>query len=89
MSMDCCEENNCNNECCFTSDLEKKIYFSNISTSKKILKIKIVGFVDIFSVKTSILENKNLVKKTSPPNIEQKIKLYSYSDLIKIIKSNT
>jgi hypothetical protein len=76
-----------------TCPLLKKIDFFSISLntnySSKILKIKVLSFINIFSDNKYLLENKNLIKNTSPPNEEEKQKYYSYIDLIKIIKSNT
>ena len=85
--------NHSNKDCkktCHNSDLKIKLTsFSNTSFSKKIIKKKFFSFIDISENYSKILENKNLIKNTSPPNIENKIKFYSYSDLVKIIKSNT
>ena len=92
MKMDCCEHNNeesCSDSCCFSSDKELISIFSNSNQYKKILKVKIISFINIFDFSSKFLENKNLLKTNSPPNIIQKVKYYSYSDLIKIIKSNT
>jgi len=77
-------------EKCYNSDLKIKLSnFSNTNFSKKIIKIKIFSFIDIFSKQSKFLENKNLVKNTSPPFMEKEIKNYSYWNLVKIIKSNT
>ncbi len=92
MKMDCCddlEKDNWCNDCCILADTDLNSNNINLSNYKKILKIKLISFVDIFSTSSNFLENKNLIKNTSPPNYKQKIKFYSYSDLIKIIKSNT
>ena len=75
---------------CHNSDLKIKLTtFSNNNFSKKIVKVKIFSFVDISENYSKILENKNLIKNTSPPNIKRKIKYFSYLNLVKIIKSNT
>jgi len=75
-------------ECCISLDSDSEIVILNNTFQKKILKIKLINFIDIFQVSSKFLENKNLIKNTSPPNLEKKIKNYSYSELIKIIKSN-
>ena len=88
--MNCNHSNKDCKQICHNSDLKIKLTsFSNTSFSKKIIKIKIFSFVDISENYSEILENKNLVKNTSPPFMEKEIKNYSYSDLVKIIKSNT
>lgn len=90
--IDCCDDKNedCNQECCFESDW---ILLSNIATfsqeNNKKEKLKIIKFIDIYLVSVSSFLDKNLVNKTSPPNILRDVKNYSYKDLIKIIKSNT
>lgn len=91
---DCCSEdensdNECNHECCISSDW---VTFSNISnigeSDNKKEKIKIFNFTDIFAVSINSFTIKNLLNKTSPPYNNRDIKNYSYIDLIKIIKSN-
>lgn len=93
MDMNCCYDidlNNCNHFCCVSWDSDfQVITLNNNNFQKKILKIKITNFYDIFWKSTEFLENKNLLNKTSPPNFKSNIKNYSYSDLVKIIKSNT
>ena len=91
MQMHCKHSNpsDCQKQC-HSSDIKVKLPFSNSSFQKKIIKIKIFSFVNILENNSSkFLENKNLIKNTSPPNLQKSIKYYSYSDLIKIIKSNT
>jgi hypothetical protein len=92
MSEQCCNHSkskkSCDTQCCDSSDIEISPIFINSNNSKKVLKTKLIGFINIFNVSSKFLENKNLIKNTSPPNIENKIKYYSYSDLVKIIKSN-
>ena len=81
--------NNCIHSCCISWDLDFQIIIlNNNNFQKKILKIKSVNFYDIFWKSSQFLNNKNLINNTSPPNLESKIKNYSYSDLVKIIKSN-
>ncbi len=91
--INCCKEkksNPCKKNCCIKNIIEKNINPSNINLKEKILKIKIFSFIDIFSISKYFIENKNLIKNSSPPpNLEKKIKYYSYRDLVKIIKSNT
>ena len=53
------------------------------------IKITLFTFSSIFTVNFSEFKNKNLYKIHSPPNYKRKIKFYSYSNLVKIIKSNT
>ena len=90
MKMQCCKDHKKKKSCCFLSKVNIKIVFSNTTFSSKIIKIKLFSFVDIFLNSNKFLENKNLIKNTSPPpNLNKKIKYYSYSDLVKIIKSNT
>lgn len=91
----CCleknEDNNwCNHSCCISwnSDFQN-IILNNHNFEEKILKIKLISFIDIFAESSHFFENKILIRKTSPPNLDNKIKYYSYSDLVKIIKSNT
>jgi hypothetical protein len=91
MQMDCCEhskQNNCDDSCCYSSDIEISPNSVNSNNSKKILKTKLISFINIFETSSKFLENKKLIKNTSPPNLNKKIKYYSYSDLVKIIKSN-
>jgi len=77
-------------ETCHKAELKNIIVSSNINLNKKIIKTKIFSFIDIFSNTSSkFLENIKLIKNTSPPNLQKEIKYYSYSDLVKIIKSNT
>jgi hypothetical protein len=88
--MDCCEhseQNNCGDFCCSSADTDIDLNLNNINhnNTKKILKFKLNSFINISS---KFLRNRNLIKNTSPPNLENKTKYYSYSDLIKIIKSN-
>jgi len=91
--MQCCDKSDewkkCSNECCYSSDIKINPIISNSNNDKKILKTKLISFINIFEKSSKFLENKNLIKTNSPPNIENKIKFYSYSDLVKIIKSNT
>jgi len=91
MQMNC--EHSTSDSCkksCHSSEVKIKSTFLNSNWWKKILKIKLISFIDIFSNNSSkFLENKNLIKNTSPPYLEKEIKYYSYSDLVKIIKSNT
>ena len=93
MKMHCCDDvdsNNCEHSCYFSWNSDFKIItLNNTNFQKKILKIKIINFYDIFWKSSEFLENKNLINNTSPPNLQNKIKYYSYSDLVKIIKSNT
>ena len=79
----------CKKFCCNLSNENKIFSFSSNNFSKKIVKVKIFSFVDISENYSKILENKNLIKNTSPPNIKRKIKYFSYLNLVKIIKSNT
>jgi len=88
MKMDCDKGGKCHSSC-HKVVIKDVIVSSNTSFSTKIIKIKLFSFVDIFSVSSKFLENKNLIKNTSPPNLNKKVKYYSYSDLVKIIKSNT
>ncbi len=74
---------------CHYSDLKIKLPFSNSNFSKKVLKIKVSNFIAIIPISSYFLENKKLIKNISPPNLKRKIKFFSYSNLIKIIKSNT
>lgn len=84
------EKNNwCNKSCCISWKLNFQKNIFNNNHTEKILKIKQISFINFFVKSSNFLENKKLVKNTSPPNIENKIKYYSYSDLVKIIKSNT
>ena len=91
--MQCCDKSDewkkCNAKCCYSSNIEINPILLNSSNDKIILKIKLISFINIFYSSSKFLENKNLIKTNSPPNIENKIKFYSYSDLVKIIKSNT
>lgn len=87
MNMDCHEKTS-ETECCESTKLEISPNYIKSDTEVKILKIKLISFVDIFNKSSNFFKNKNLIKNTSPPNIENKIKHYSYSDLVKIIKSN-
>jgi hypothetical protein len=92
MKMKCCDyskENNCNDSCCISSVTDLWINLINLDNSKKILKVKLISFINIFDFSSKFLENKNLLKTNSPPFLDKKIKYYSYSDLVKIIKSNT
>ena len=93
---DCCWDNvdkskdNCNLECCFKSDWVTILNLVNLlKEDNKKEKIKIYSFFDIHFVSISSFSNKNLINKTSPPEIMRELKNYSYKDLIKIIKSNT
>ena len=90
MQMNCkhSETNSCKKSC-HSLDIKVKSTFINSNNDEKVLKIKLTSLIDIFSVSSKFLENKNLIKNTSPPNLNKKIKYYSYSDLVKIIKSNT
>jgi hypothetical protein len=92
MSEQCCNNSenkkSCETQCCDSSDIDSNLNNINFNNSKKILKTKLTSFINIFNISSKFLENKNLIKNTSPPNIENKIKYYSYSDLVKIIKSN-
>ncbi|MDQ7022425.1 MAG: hypothetical protein Q9M97_02665 [Candidatus Gracilibacteria bacterium] len=82
------EKDNSDNSCCISvGDNLKIINLNNNNFDIKILKIRLFSLIDIFSESSRFLENKNLIKKTSPPNYKNKIKNYSYSDLIKITKS--
>ena len=64
---------------CHSSDLKIKLSLLNSNFQKRIIKEKVFSFVNIFSNNSSnFLENKNLIKNTSPPNIENKIKYYFY-----------
>ena len=79
-----------NHECCYESGWISSIsIWSNIREENKKIKIKIKSFIDIFSFSLKLYENKNLTKITSPPNQVRKVRNYSYTDLTKIIKSNT
>lgn len=63
---------------------------SNKQESKKKLKEIWNNFVSILDLfKTSLIPERNLLKITSPPYYFRHIKNYSYSDNIRIIKSNT
>ncbi len=90
IKIDCCDWNKCYKECCFlyVLDIDTNLLQNN-NFFKKLLKIKLFSFVDIFWKSSYFLENNNLIKLNSPPYIIKKVKYYSYSDLIKIIKSNT
>jgi len=59
-------------------------YFTQIS-----FKNTPFTFSNIFNINIWEFKNKNLYKIHSPPNYKRKIKFYSYSHLVKIIKSNT
>jgi len=88
MKMNCAEKKDCHSSC-YKAVIKNKLISSNNNFSIKIIKIKLFSFIDIFSNSSYFLENKNLIRNTSPPpNLNKKIKYYSYSDLIKIIKSN-
>lgn len=78
----------CNHECCYTSNKWVNINFYQIKREKK-EKNKYKNYLIISIVFTKKVENKNLIKITSPPYYKRKVKNYSYSQLIKIIKSNT
>lgn len=82
-------QSDCDHECCFES---KWFIFQNVinlsNSNLKIEKTKIKNYVDIFDLSNIRIENKNLVNKTSPPIFCRELKNYSYSSLIKIIKSN-
>jgi len=83
------DNSDCNHECCFKSKWFIVSSVSNISNwNNKIQKINFINFIDIYAISLNSFSNKNLVKKTSPPLFNRKIKNYSYSNLIKIIKSN-
>lgn len=96
MENDCCSEDEnfseipCKHDCCYESKwlLELSVVTTTRENDKKV-KIKIKSLIDIFSFPLKLHENKSLTKITSPPNRIRKIKNYSYSNLIKIIKSNT
>jgi len=75
-------------ECCISIDSDFEIFILNNNFKEKVLKIKLINLIDIFQISSKFLENKNLIKNNPPPNFQKKIKNYSYSDLIKVIKSN-
>ena len=94
MQMHCWDNisfNNCDHFCHFSWNVDFKIFtLNNTNFQKKVLQMSIISFYDIFWKSSEFLENKNLINNTSPPpNLQNKIKYYSYSDLVKIIKSNT
>lgn len=79
-----------NSNCCYESDSAVLTSaLNNFQNDNKAIKIKVNKCLDIFTFSINAFENKKLIKNTSPPFIEKKIKYYSYKDLIKIIKSNT
>ena len=93
----CCDDDSdegsqeCSHECCVSqADFLPKFVGNQWSreTNKKI-KIYLWVGIDIFSLPFHIFENIKLVKITSPPYWGRDIKNYTYSDLTKIIKSNT
>ena len=83
-------ENPCNHDCCYKSkSLSEASVINFIREDNKKVKVKIKSLIDIFSFSLKLHENKQLTKITYPPNKVEKIKNYSYINLIKIIKSNT
>ncbi|MFK7780486.1 MAG: hypothetical protein QM490_05130 [Candidatus Gracilibacteria bacterium] len=81
---------NINHEIHPSSESEYSMSRSSILKKIKIGKIlSNLGITNLVFNDFGFLENKNLIKKNSPPYLKRNIKNYSYSKLIKIIKSNT
>jgi hypothetical protein len=70
--MDCHDTSKNKNQdkksCCFSSDIDKTVITLN-NTEKifKVLKVEKISILDIFSLDSNHLENRNLVKNISPP----------------------
>jgi len=89
MNMDCCnsDKDKTEEDCCFTADVELNL--NNLNNSNKTLKIKLIGFIDVISFSSHFLENKKLIKNTSPPyDYLFREKLKNYTSLTGIIKNN-
>jgi len=99
-AMDKNMQNMQNNDCCLSSDdswclelccwLDSEVKnlntYSNNILNKKIFKM----WKNFFPKKENfIFKNKKFSKNISPPNFDRNIKYYWYSDLVRIIKSNT
>jgi len=65
-------------------------YIKSTCNSIGIIPIKILSFnfINKFLLESSTIKNREIIKIHSPPNYKRRIKLYSYIDLTKIIKSN-
>jgi hypothetical protein len=88
MNMDCHDKSS-DTECCESSSLEIIPHFINSSNQNKILKIKLISFIDIFNVSSKFLENRKLIKNTSPPDYNfLKKDIKNYTSLTGIIKNN-
>ena len=91
-TMNCMDaENNDMKICCSSTSNFIKYSSINVNNIKTISKYKVFSFnnIDFLWVNLFSFENSNLIKKTSPPLLERKISNYSYTTLVKIIKSNT
>ncbi len=78
----------CKHSCHSFPKVEDALLFSHYQYSEKIISVKLIQYIDIFSKLSHFQENKNLVKNTSPPNIKREIKNYNYSQFIGIIQLN-
>jgi hypothetical protein len=90
----CCDYDDwwdkCLDTCCAESNIDHWISLINTTVSKKILKVVFnKSNIDIFSTSWYSISNKSLINKVSPPYFDREISNYSYSNLVKIIKSNT